>query len=119
MSNADMQSCVSAHGVADYMSPLDLQCIENGDDIGSRKILTIGLRIFGHIRRRIAARRERDASMHARQMSYLGFPCPVVASKFVHEDNRNARACFFDMESYPVFREDHCHLRLRIGVHKG
>src|SRR5579872_7217798 len=98
MPNADMQSCVSAHGVANYMSALDLQCIENGDDIGSRMVLTIGLRILGHIRRRIAARCECDASMHARQMSYLGFPCPVVAGKFVHEENRNARACFLDME---------------------
>jgi hypothetical protein len=37
-----------------------------------------------------------------------------MPGKFVHEDNRNACACLFDMESYPVFREDYGHLRLRI-----
>ena len=43
----------------------------------------------------------------------------MIAGKFMYEENWHARTCFFDMESNPIFREDHGHLRLRIGIRKG
>src|ERR1700733_15235010 len=89
------------------------QCIEHRDDVRTRKVLAIGIWRTGHVRWRITARSKRDTSMHARQISYLRLPRSMITRKFVHEENRHARAGLFEVKPDSVFSEDYRHPRLQ------
>src|ERR1700722_17844853 len=89
------------------------QFIEHCDDVRTRKVLAIGIWRTGHVRWRITARSKGDTSMPAREISYLWLPRSIVTCKFVHEENRNARAGLFDVKPDSVFSDDYRHPRLQ------
>src|SRR5260370_38566930 len=86
-----MQRRVPAHRMADDVRFIDSQRIKEGNDIVARNLLTVMRGIFGHVRRRIAALTKSDASMRAREMPELRFPCPVAAAKLVDENDAASR----------------------------
>jgi pimeloyl-ACP methyl ester carboxylesterase len=85
--DAEMQGGVAAHRMADDMSFLDSQSIENGGDIGARYVLTITVGLFRHTGWRIPALTKSDASMRAGEIPELRLLCPVVPGEFVNEND--------------------------------
>src|SRR6185295_3662722 len=102
VSYAEMQRGEPAHRIADYVRPLDAECIEYGKNVVPRTLLGIALHIRRHIRRRIASGVVGDAAIAAREMAQLRFPRAPVAGELMHEHDRRAGATFLVMQLYAV-----------------
>ena len=99
MTEAKMQGGKAAHGKADDMGLIDLQMIQHRSDI----IRGAGLRVFRHVLRhvgwRVAARSVGDRTIALAEVAHLRLPRAVVASVFVHENDRSAAAGFLVVQA--------------------
>src|SRR5204862_508676 len=82
--------------------------------------LTPAGRVLRHVRRRVAARVERDRAIAAREEASLKMPAPGVAGELVDEDERHARALILVEEIDGVdarrrHQSDQAKLALRIS----
>ena len=109
MVHGQVQGGEAAHGQADRVGAVDAQAVQHRDRVGDRAGLRIGLRLCGHLRRQVPARRVGDAPVGRGEVPDLRLPAPVVAGELVDEQQRLALAGFLGVQRHAVVGHDPRH----------
>ena len=73
-----------------------------GGDVVDDEGQAVRARIWRHIRRRVTARVESNATVRAREPSHLRFPSSIVAVQFMNEDDRVSVSGFFRVQPHAI-----------------
>ena len=93
---------VGAHGMAHDVGLLQTQTVEHGHDVVPGRVLTVRFGRLGNAGRQVAAGVEGDAAVGAREEPHLGLEASMVARELVDEDDGDATARFFIVETGTV-----------------
>src|SRR5690606_688032 len=99
MSQTELQGGVGAHAQAHDMGAIDIESIEDREDVVGGELIAVELGRIGHVRGRITAGIEGNATVLAREPPNLLLPLAQVGAKLVYEHDRTAAARFFIVEA--------------------
>ena len=91
------------------MRRVDLEMIEHRDCVAHDMLKAVDVARHRHVGRRIAARGIGDAAVALAEFTQLRFPTAVIATEFMHEQDRRPLPHLLVMQPYFVGRDGERH----------